>query len=237
LVGAAGADGSDATVDIEQETGDSETAVMSQKATTDALGGKVDKLGTAPVTTMGHVYTHYGADQGDIPMSEFANEGSVAVRDDMGRLNVEPGVGGNHAVTFAQFESAVSEAAKNAGAYAQSNVLDAAAGAAVLLAVNNSGSAYAFRPPMVLKFTPGAGSQTMTAFGFSEGDAGDWEIDGEPAEDDGQVVFDGTMRLKTLYQYPFSAPTALGDRFVSESAAIDLSPFATLVSLVMGGTN
>ena len=59
-------------VDIAQETGESTEAVMSQKATTDALGGKVDKVNKAGV----NVYTT--TDGGSLPVSATNRKGYVA---------------------------------------------------------------------------------------------------------------------------------------------------------------
>jgi hypothetical protein len=78
---------------------------------------------------------------------------------------------------------------------------------------------------MVLKHAPGTEGQSITAFGFSEGDAQDWLIGGQPAAGDGQTVFDGTARLKVQYVFAFGYPEALGDGYMAESETVDFTPY------------
>ena len=73
-------------------------------------------------------------------------------------------------------------------------------------------------PPVeVLKFEPGAQDQVVTACSFNNSDATDFIYNVEFVE------FDGTMRLKTVFDIPMSEPTILGDGYISESAEVDFS--------------
>ena len=117
-----------------------------------------------------------------------------------------------------------------ASGYHQSNALNVDAGSQIILSVNNPEASYIFAPPMVLKFVPGDVGVTQSAFGFSEGDAEDWLIDGQPAEEDGQTVFDGTMKLRTEYEFEFGEPAALGDGFLFETE-IDFTQFKAVYAI------
>jgi hypothetical protein len=110
---------------------------------------------------------------------------------------------------------------------AQQTVLEATAGQAIVLGVNNPSQKYLFAPPIALKFIAGA-ADVDVAFGFSEGDAEDWLIGGQSAAQDGQVIMDGTMRLKTEFEYEFGEPEALGEGFVSE-CEIDFTKFKQVI--------
>jgi hypothetical protein len=165
--------------------------------------------GTAPTITVGTVITLPAGEAATVEVDESSTDANIILN-----FGIPEGPSG-------------SSSGSNSN-YHQSNVLNAPANTNVVLTVNNPQTRYIFSPPMVLKFTPAGDTQTITAFGFSEGDAEDWLIGGQPAEDDGQTVFDGTMRLRTEYSYDFGEPQPLGDTFVSESTEIDLSKFTVL---------
>jgi hypothetical protein len=91
-------------VDLVQETGQSQTAVMSQKATTDALGGKLDRVETVGGDRLYGV-TSAGA-QNLYPAKAGTTPNSIAMRDSGGRLTANAGTtSANYVATVGQLSA------------------------------------------------------------------------------------------------------------------------------------
>lgn len=74
----------------------------------------------------------------------------------------------------------------------------------------------------VLKYEAGLSNVAVTAFGFNNADASDFVYNQEC------VAFDGTMHIKTSHSVSVSAPVALVNGYVSESAIIDVSNYTSV---------
>lgn len=101
------------------------------------------------------------------------------------------------------------------------------------MAINNT-LTFAMPPVEILKFTAGAQDQIITEFTFSSGDGSKFTVDGVDGTNNIYVIFDGTVRLKTTYNYQFVKDTGwTGTGQYSEDTNIDDTTFKKVESVVI----
>lgn len=92
-------------------------------------------------------------------------------------------------------------------------------------------------PPVeVLKFNPEGGEQDLvyTLCTFDNSDGGDFIVNGQNAQLDEELIFDGTMRIKTVYKIPCSDVIPMELDSMCETEFIDFSKYKK-IEAIRGG--
>lgn len=92
-------------------------------------------------------------------------------------------------------------------------------------------------PPVeVLKFNPEGGEQDQiyTLCTFDNSDGGDFIVDGQNAQLDEELIFDGNMHIKTQFRIPCSEVIPMGLDSMCETAFIEFSKYKK-VEAIRGG--
>lgn len=118
-----------------------------------------------------------------------------------------------------------------AASYEQINKYDVDAPLDVNLQISRT-SIFCLPPVEILKFNAGSTDVIYNVFTFSTGDGSAFMVDGQSADENPYVAFDGKVHLVTEKVISFGDPTNIGNYDICISEEIDLSAYKSIEGLV-----